>query len=161
MAPWSNLWGWSSSGRSAPTDEVNQVPTDAGPQLLHRPKVRTHVDQLTSGHVGVRGNDLRMVLPRIVHYIVSLRFRYPDMRVLISKYDYSDAYRRIAHSAEAATQTISINGNTAYLSLRLTFGGSPNPPTWCMFSELVTDLANEIGQCPSGTPKRSAALLSL
>ncbi|KAI2502043.1 hypothetical protein MHU86_12446 [Fragilaria crotonensis] len=92
--------------------------------------------------------------PRIVvHYIVSLRFRYPDMRVLISKYDYSDAYRRIAHSAEAATQTISINGNTAYLSLRLTFGGSPNPPTWCMFSELVTDLANEIGQCSEWDPE--------
>jgi hypothetical protein len=67
-------------------------------------------------------------------------------------YDYSDAYRRIAHSAEAATQTIAINGETAFLSLRLTFGGSPNPPTWCMFSELVTDLSNEIGQCDDWDP---------
>ena len=74
---------------------------------------------------------------------------------LISKYDYSgDAYRRIAHSASAATQTISSNGDLAYLSLRLTFGGSPNPPTWCMFSELVTDLANEIGQCVDWDPER-------
>ncbi len=46
-----------------------------------------------------------------------------------------------------------MNNDRAYLSLRLTFGGSPNPPTWCMFSELVTDLANEIGQCFSWDPE--------
>jgi hypothetical protein len=81
-------------------------------------------------------------LPRIVHFIVALRSQNPKLLILISKYDYSDAYRRIAHSVAAAVQTIAINGDTAFLSLRLTFGGSPNPPTWCMFSELVTDLAN-------------------
>jgi hypothetical protein len=91
-------------------------------------------------------------LPRIMHYIVSLRFHHPTSLIFISKYDYSDAYRRIAHSAAAATQTISVNGDTAFLSLRLTFGGSPNPPTWCMFSELVTDLANEISQCEDWNP---------
>jgi hypothetical protein len=92
-------------------------------------------------------------LPRIVHYIVSLRIHNPGLRILISKYDYSDAYRRIAHSARAATQTVSVNGDTAFVSLRLTFGGSPNPPTWCMFSELVTDLANEISQCRDWDPE--------
>ena len=92
-------------------------------------------------------------LPRIIHYVVSLRAKYPGLRILISKYDYSDAYRRIAHSPEAAAQTIAINGNMAYLSLRLTYGGSPNPPTWCTFSELVTDLANEIGQCAEWDPE--------
>lgn len=91
-------------------------------------------------------------LPRIVHFIVALRSQNPWLLILISKYDYSDAYRRIAHSAAAATQTIAINGATAFLSLRLTFGGSPNPPTWCMFSELVTDLANEIAQCDEWDP---------
>ena len=70
-------------------------------------------------------------LPRTLHYKVTLRARHPEMRILMRKYDYSDAYRRIAHSAEAATQTIAANGNTAYLSLRLMFGGLPNPPTWC------------------------------
>jgi hypothetical protein len=91
-------------------------------------------------------------LPRILHYVVSLRRNNPGLLILISKYDYSDAYRRIAHSAGAATQTIAINGNTAYMSLRLTFGGSPNPPTWCMFSEIVTDLSNEISQCAEWNP---------
>ncbi|KAI2494737.1 hypothetical protein MHU86_19774 [Fragilaria crotonensis] len=91
-------------------------------------------------------------LPRIVHFIVALRSQNPALLILISKYDYSDAYRRIAHSSTAAAQTIAINGSTAFLSLRLTFGGSPNPPTWCMFSELVTDLANEIAQCDDWDP---------
>ena len=86
-------------------------------------------------------------LPRITHYIVAVRLKHPNVGILISKYDYSDAYRRIAHSAEAAMQTIVVHNNLVYLSLRLTFGGSPNPPTWCMFSEIVTDLANEIAQC--------------
>ena len=90
--------------------------------------------------------------PRIVHYVLALRGKHPRQRILICKYDYSDAYRRIAHSAEAATQTISIHDGIAYLSLRLTFGGSPNPPTWCLFSEIVTDLANEISQCREWKP---------
>ena len=83
------------------------------------------------------------------------------MRILISKYDFSDAYRWIAHSGEAAAQTIAVHDGIAYLSLRLTFGGSPNPPTWCMFSEIVTGLANAIAQCKDWKAKdlRSPAKL--
>ena len=91
-------------------------------------------------------------MPRIIHYVLALRVKHPGYKVLISKYDYSDAYRRIAHSAEAAEQTISVHEGIAYMSLRLTFGGSPNPPTWCLFSETVTDLANEISQCAEWKP---------
>ena len=58
----------------------------------------------------------------------------------------------IAHSASAAPQTIAIHDGLAYIALRLTFGGAPNPPTWCMVSELVTDLANEIGHCEDWDP---------
>ena len=35
---------------------------------------------------------------RIVAYIVSLRMAYPNKKILISKYDLSDAYRRISNS---------------------------------------------------------------
>ena len=59
-------------------------------------------------------------LPRIVHYIASLRWAYPTMLILICKYDYSDAYRRVAHSARAAVQTIAVHKALAYLSLQLT-----------------------------------------
>ena len=91
-------------------------------------------------------------MPRILHYIVALRLKYPGKVIFICKYDYSDAYRRVAHSASAATQTISVHEGRGYISLRLTYGGAPNPPTWCMFSEVVTDLANEISQCPTWEP---------
>ncbi|KAI2512067.1 hypothetical protein MHU86_2355 [Fragilaria crotonensis] len=91
-------------------------------------------------------------LPRILHFVVALRLKFPGLAILIAKYDYSDAYRRIAHSAQTAMQTIAVQEPFAYMSLRLTFGGAPNPPTWCMFSEIVTDLANEISACRAWNP---------
>ena len=48
-------------------------------------------------------------LLRILHFISSLRWHRPSLRILIAKYDYSNAYRRIAHSANAAAQTISVH----------------------------------------------------
>ena len=92
-------------------------------------------------------------LPRILHYIVATRLAAPTVIIFICKYDYSDAYRRIAHSASAAAQTIATHLGLAYLALRLTYGGCPNPPTWTMFSEIVTDLANEISQCRKWDPQ--------
>jgi hypothetical protein len=92
-------------------------------------------------------------LPRIIHFIVALRLAWPGKSILIAKYDYSDAYRWIAHSAKAAlAQTITTLGALAFVCWRLTFGGSPNPPTWCCFSEIVTDLANEISMCAEWDP---------
>ena len=86
-------------------------------------------------------------LSRVIHFIVALRLAHPLLRIFIMKYDYSDAYRRVAHSPTAAAQSIIIFASVAYIALRLTFGGSPNPPTWCSFSEMVTDLSNEIPLC--------------
>jgi hypothetical protein len=79
-------------------------------------------------------------LTRILHYIVALRIAHPRQRIFIAKYDYTEAYRRIAHAASAAAQSISIFGRVAYIALRLTFGdpqirppGAFSPkwsPTW-------------------------------
>ena len=92
-------------------------------------------------------------LPRKLHYMISLQTYCPGTVTLISKYDYSDAYRRMAHSAEAAKQTIAVVGLVAYLSLRLAYGGSPNPPAWCSFSEMETDLSNELAKCRMWDPE--------
>jgi hypothetical protein len=86
-------------------------------------------------------------LSRIIHFVIALRARFPNEHILMSKFDYSDTYRRITHLASAAAQSISVSNKNAYVALRLTFGGSPNPPTWCLFSEMVRDLANEIYMC--------------
>jgi hypothetical protein len=89
---------------------------------------------------------------RVIHFVVALRAEHPGSRIFISKYDFSDAYRRVAHTARAAAQTILVMGQVAYVMLRLAFGGSRNPPACCTFSEMVTDLANEIPLCPSWDP---------
>jgi hypothetical protein len=92
-------------------------------------------------------------LSRILHYIVGLRLAYPNNSILIAKYDdYSGAYRRMVHAGKAAAQSIAVFDKVAYVALRLTFGGSPNPPTWCLFSKMVTDLANEIAVCNKWNP---------
>ena len=69
-------------------------------------------------------------LMRCIHFVVALRLRFPKEPILISKYDLSDAYRRIAHRASSAVQTILVQGMVAYIFLRLSFGGAPNPPVW-------------------------------
>ncbi|NER26068.1 MAG: hypothetical protein F6J96_36350 [Symploca sp. SIO1C2] len=74
-------------------------------------------------------------LMRIIHFIVTLRCLYPGVKIWIKKFDYSDAYRRITHQGRAASQCVLVVDDTAYISLRLTFGGSANPPSFCTFSE--------------------------
>jgi hypothetical protein len=91
-------------------------------------------------------------LPRIMHFIVALRLAWPQRTIFISKYDCSDAHRRMAHSALAVAQTITTCLALAFVYFRITFRGSPNPPIWCNFSEMVADLANEIGLCKEWDP---------
>jgi hypothetical protein len=67
-------------------------------------------------------------LSRVIHFIVALRLVHPTTHILISKYDFLDAYHRVTHSPLAAVQSITIFEKVAYIALRLTFGGSPNPP---------------------------------
>jgi hypothetical protein len=127
----------------------SEVPNDARSVFL---VIRSH-----PGHFHQQTNDMTnypeiiygWCFSRTLHFIASLRYHHPRRRILIVKYDCSDAYRRIAHSAHQAThQTISIVDNRAHMALRLTFGGSPNPPTWCAMAEVVTDHSNEINHCP-------------
>ena len=51
------------------------------------------------------------------------------------------------YSVKAVAQSTAVLLAVAYIAVSLTFGGSPNPPLWCLFSEMVTDLANEIANC--------------
>ena len=98
-------------------------------------------------------------LSRVIHYIVALRLQFPDERTLTAKYNFSDAYRRVAHSPQAAAQYIIVIANVAYIALRLSFGGSPNIPTWCALSKMITDLSNEIPFCKNWDPKSTFSLI--
>ncbi len=83
-------------------------------------------------------------LLRLIHFICALRLQYPGMAILIAKFDFSDAYRRMRHKAKTALETILIVGQIAFVMIRLSFGGSVNPPSWCCFPKMLTDLSNEI-----------------
>jgi hypothetical protein len=51
------------------------------------------------------------------YYIISLRREYPEKRIFVAKYDYSDAYSQMNHTASAAAQSIAIFGKIAYVAL--------------------------------------------
>jgi hypothetical protein len=95
-------------------------------------------------------------LRRFIHSIIHYRRKYPSTPLLMAKYDLKSAYRRAHLSGVSALQSIAtsrglhIDGHEedelAYVSLRLTFGGSPNPSEFSAISETITDLTNIILQ---------------
>ena len=91
-------------------------------------------------------------LLRTLHYIHNLRFHHPSTPILIGKYDFKSAYRRLTTWGHTSAASTTIIDGIAYISLRLTFGGSPCPPLWCSISELITDLANDILECKEWDP---------
>ena len=56
-------------------------------------------------------------LIRTIHYVVALRQDFPNERILISKFDFSDAYRRISLFRLAVVQTILIVQSIAFVPL--------------------------------------------
>jgi hypothetical protein len=96
-----------------------------------------------------------LILIHIIRFVVALRLAYPNQCILVAKFDFSDAYRRICHAASAMVKSIVVASGIAYLALRLTFGGSPNPPTWCCVSEMLTDLAKELLLCCDWDPNEA------
>ena len=83
-------------------------------------------------------------LIRVIHFVVCLLEKFPRVPIHTAKFDYSDAYRRVSHAGKTAASTILVVASVAYVMLRLSFGGSSNPPTFCEFSEMLTDVANDL-----------------
>lgn len=88
-------------------------------------------------------------LHRMIYQAVSLRFHYPHLRILCSKYDFAKAYRRLHYHGASAVRCIAVFEHLAYVMLRLSFGGKSCPASWCAVSELITDLANELLHDPT------------
>jgi hypothetical protein len=98
------------------------------------------------------GSALRCFL----HAIVLYRRRFPTAPLLIAKFDLKSAYRRTHFSGISALQSIATSSGLhlsttdsdelAYVSLRFTFGGSPNPSEFSLISEMIADLSNVLLQ---------------
>lgn len=93
-------------------------------------------------------------LLRIIHTIIDFRLRFPSKRIFMNKIDYKAAYRRSHLNWKLAIQTITqcTDSNLAFIALRMTFGGAPNPSFWGNISESVIDLANALLQCKEWDP---------
>jgi hypothetical protein len=91
-------------------------------------------------------------LQRIIYQILSLWFHFPTEAILLAKYDIKQAFRRVSYSGVSAYRCIAVFQEIAYLQLRMTFGGSNCPTTWCSLSELIADLANELLDCEDWNP---------
>ena len=89
---------------------------------------------------------------RMIHYILALRSKYPNTRILMQKIDWKSAYRRLHFFWLTAIQSIIQFDEFALLSLWATFGGSPCPNEWGNISETTTDLANAIMNHPDWDP---------
>jgi len=92
-------------------------------------------------------------LSRIIHYVVDLRLRHPTIPILGAKSDFKAAYRRVSLHGDIAEKCAIMYDEFALPSLRLTFGGSPCPNEFCIYSELSIDLANDLLHTPNWDPK--------
>ena len=92
-------------------------------------------------------------LMRYIHFIVALRLAFPNEKILQTKIDCKSAYCRLHHHWSAALQACIVFGSLLLMSLRLTFGGAPNPSRWSDVSELICDLANDLVRHPGYDPQ--------
>ena len=83
-------------------------------------------------------------LLRLLHALHSMRLHDPHLVILLIKYDLDAAYRRLHVMAKMAALAITIFKNIAYILLRLPFGVANGPSDYCIISEPVIDLANDI-----------------
>jgi hypothetical protein len=83
-------------------------------------------------------------LRRILYQIFALRQQYPSYRILVAKYDIKQAFRRVHYHGADAVKCLSVHNDLAIVQLRMRFGGSNCPTTWCSLSEITADLSNEI-----------------
>lgn len=134
------------------------------PDGSKKPKLQMTHDQSFNVSVGRSVND-RIIheqldplysggcLSRIIHYILSVRLRHPNIPILGGKSDIKAAYHRITLHGDTAEKCTIMFQDYGLTSTRLTFGGTPCPNQFCLASELCTDLANDLLQCKEWDPK--------
>ena len=91
------------------------------------------------------------VLLRTIHYIVSLREKFPDRRIWIRKEDFKSAFRRLhLNNITALRSAVRVKLNELYyilISLRQPFGGAPCPSEFAVIADVITDTINDLLEC--------------
>ena len=94
-------------------------------------------------------------LLRLLHTIQKMRIKHPELRILITKLDLDAAYRRLHMLARMAVMTITIIKKIAYILMHLPFGVANGPHDFCLISEPLIDLVNDILRDATFDPSRT------
>jgi len=95
-------------------------------------------------------------LLRILYFIHALRAAFPSLPIIGTKINFKSAYRRANNWGYLAAMSLSTvdvdpeldsSSTLGLVSWRLIFGGSHCPYSWCLISEVICDLANDIFEC--------------
>ena len=124
------------------------------------PKMRVTHDLSFPGAVSAHSVNSRLLdsdlepcmfghaLLRLIHRIVHLRQLYPKRRIWMRKDDAKSAYRRVhlnvATVFQTAVQLVLAGVQYILLALRLPFGGSACPSEFCLISDIIADVTNDL-----------------
>jgi hypothetical protein len=99
-------------------------------------------------------------LKRLVNWAVAARRKHPNKQIMASKINFKSAFRHCDLSAATAIQccTQLPFEDLVLLYLCLTFGGSPCPNEWGVFSEPICNLATAILHHNSWDPTKLHSL---
>ena len=89
---------------------------------------------------------------RILHGIHSMRREFPEAAIVIAKYDFDGAYRRIPVHPDMVVKIITVVGGVVYLLNRVPFVVNLNSFLFGGTSEPVFDLTTRLLQDPSWDP---------
>jgi hypothetical protein len=89
---------------------------------------------------------------RVIHQVHFLHHDFPDTPILLSKADLDAAYRRVTSIWHLAIQCICVVGHLASILLRLPFSAAAAPSEFCVISEMICDIANQLLQDPTWDP---------
>jgi hypothetical protein len=133
-----------SLGNIVPKDRLTH---DHSMEFLTRSSInsRSRLDDHEPCHFG-------HALSRFFHIIVDFRIKHPTKRILMSKFDWKAAYRRVHLDFDTALQCCTHLENLLLCALRLTFGGAPAPPDFSCISDTGSDLANDLIADPTWDP---------
>lgn len=154
-------------GVMAPLNIQDQMTIDVHGNRV--PKKRLSHDQTWPGQISstsINSRTIKEKLPpliyghmfkRHIHMIHAMRQMFPLLPILISKFDFDAAYRRLHLSWKLAAACLCACLQFALIFLRLTFGGAACPPMWCNAAETITDLSNDIMNCTEWNPEVATA----
>ncbi len=83
---------------------------------------------------------------QIVNWAVTPQCKFPNVKILASKFDFKSAFQQLHLHAAMAVQTCMQLAEIGLflMMLHLSFGGKPCPSEWGTISESICDLATAI-----------------